>query len=115
MTRDEDWKRFLVGAGLSAGGAGGSLDLAASFGRAYNAPIFEMFTVGGVQAPFFDQSVLQQRIAAPGLPVGALVGPRAATWRVSLGGGLVEPYLMGFAAGDQLPRLRDVYDRFYKI
>jgi hypothetical protein len=114
-TLDLDWRRVLVGGGIAAGSPEGALALDVSWGRTYDAPSFEQFAAGGVGTPFFDQSVMSQRIAAPGIPVGLLRGSRLATWRVSLGGDLFEPYLMGIAAGERLPDFRDLYDDAYKI
>lgn len=114
-TFEQGWKRALLRAGAFAGGPDGGIALDAMWGRAYDAPLMEEFAVGGVQPPFFDATVMPQVVAVPGLPSTFVSGARVATWRVSLGGDLFEPYLLGIAAGERLPTLRNVYDDFYKV
>lgn len=114
-TFGQEWKRALLGAGVFAGGQEGGIALDATWGRAYDAPQLEEFTVGGVQPPFFDASVMPQIVPVPGLPSAFAAGSRVATWRLSLGGDLFEPFLLGIAAGERLPALRHAYDGFYKI
>ena len=114
-TLDADWKRVLVGAGVFAGSPEGGISVDAEWGRAYDAPLFEQFAVGGVRTPFFDGSVMPQLVSMPGLPSALLVGPRMATWRVAIGGPAFQPYLMGLAASDRLPAFRRVYEDFYKV
>lgn len=114
-TADADWQRVLVGAGVFAGGREGGLRLDATWGRAYDAPRFEQFAVGGVATPFFDQAVMSQRLAMPAMPVGLLSGSRVATWRAALTGGAFSPFFMGAVAGDRLPELSQLYTDSYRL
>jgi hypothetical protein len=75
-----------------------------SYGIVGDASSFERFIVGGSAPSFIDTTTVEQWIPMPALPYGALRGRRYASYRLSLGGDALSPYLWAGAAGDSLTR-----------
>ena len=75
-----------------------------SYGIVDDAAAFERFTVGGSAPSFIDTTTVDQWIPMPVLPFGALRGRRYASYRLSLTGDALSPYLWAGAAGDSLTR-----------
>jgi hypothetical protein len=67
-----------------------------------DAPVPELFALGGSAPPLFDPALLAQRVVMPALPVGVAVGTRAASYRVGLSGEGIRPYFWSGSTGDEL-------------
>jgi len=90
--------------GTIDGGQTNSIRLDATYGIVGRSPSFEQFAVGGSAPSFVDTTTVEQWIPMPVLPYGALRGKRYASYRLSLGGDALSPYLWAGAAGDSLRR-----------
>lgn len=100
--------RAIASASLAIGSASRSSSSAVridgSYGIVNDAAAFERFTVGGSAPSFIDTTTVDQWIPMPVLPFGALRGRRYASYRLSLTGDALSPYLWAGAAGDSLTR-----------
>ena len=97
------WMRGIASVGVEARRREGALRAEASYGRVGGTrDPFELFTVGGASAPLFDEGIWSQRVPMPALPVGIAAGRSAATARVSLVSGALEPYYWAASAGDAI-------------
>lgn len=77
-TNNYDWQRTTAEAMIGIGGAVG-LGLRGRIGQVNaDAPIAEMFNVGGTASPYIDASVLSQRVEHLALPFNARSGRRMA-------------------------------------
>lgn len=118
-TGGEAWRRGVASATLSWTSRRFSLRGDALLGRtADDAPTWERFTVGGAAPRLVSPSLLSQRVALPGLPLGAVRGAEATLLRVSTRVGGVAPFyaaandggrewqrLVGVEAGDEIARI----------
>jgi len=93
-----------VALGTTGSDGSSSLRIDGSYGVVSDAAPFERFTVGGAAPSFIDTTTVAQWIPMPALPFGILRGRRYASYRVSLGGNALSPYLWAGAAGDSLVR-----------
>jgi hypothetical protein len=102
------FSRAIATVALSTGatddGQTNSIRVDGSYGIVGDASSFEQFIVGGSPPSFIDTTTVEQWIPMPALPYGALRGRRYASYRVSLGGDALSPYLWAGAAGDSLTR-----------
>ncbi len=64
------------------------------------APTYERLVVGGLPSPVIDGFLLDQRWAAPALPVAVATGNRAISYRVESSVRGLRPFIWGGAAGD---------------
>ena len=90
--------------GSVANGETNAIRVEGSYGTVGNGSSFEQFIVGGSAPTFIDTTTVEQWIPMPALPYGALRGRRYASYRLSLGGDALSPYLWAGAAGDSLAR-----------
>ena len=102
-TEGEDWRRAVGTFGLEVRRSGHGI-AGAFTGGAVNssAPSFEQFTMGGLEPPLFDASLLAQRVSVPVFPVGVAAGRTFGAYRVELTGGALRPYYLGISAGEDL-------------
>jgi hypothetical protein len=98
--------RAIASASLAVGSTSRSSSSAVrvdgSYGIVSDGAGFERFTVGGSAPSFIDTTTVDQWIPMPVLPFGALRGRRYASYRVSLRGDALYPYLWAGTAGDSL-------------
>ena len=100
--------RAIASASLDLGSTGpassSAVRIEGSYGVVDDAAGFERFTVGGSAPSFVDTTTVEQWIPMPVLPFGALRGRRYASYRLSLRGDALSPYLWAGASGDSLTR-----------
>jgi hypothetical protein len=105
------WRRgttsIVVGAGAFGVALRGEALLGVLGGDAPNdsSARFEQFLLGGVRPPFFDRSLLSQRVTMPAVPIGYAGGRKVALYRVSTGRIPylilpITPYVTWLSAGD---------------
>lgn len=101
--RNGHWMRGVAGLELVAGTPRQNVELEGHYGEVgRDALPGEQFVVGGATPSFVTGRTLEQWVAMPVLPFGAMRGSRYASYRVALGGGAFEPYLWSGAAGRTL-------------
>lgn len=93
-----------VAIGSTSRSSSSAIRVDGSYGIVDDAAAFERFTVGGSAPSFIDTTTVDQWIPMPVLPFGALRGRRYASYRLSLTGDALSPYLWAGAAGDSLVR-----------
>jgi hypothetical protein len=89
---DERFTRVMVSAGLSVRRLGHELALDGMYGRISRPIPFEAFAIGGLVPPLVDSALLEQRVAMPALPIGAVTGRAVAALRVSISEPVWRPY-----------------------
>lgn len=118
-TGGDEWRRGVASATLSWMSRAFSLRGDALLGRTTDdAPSWERFTVGGTAPQLVSPSLLSQRVALPGLPLGAVEGTEATLLRVSTRVGGLTPFyaaagdggrewqrLLGVEAGEEIARI----------
>jgi hypothetical protein len=89
-----DVRRGMASLGVTAGAGGMRLRLSAAAGQttlepdsAPRAVAFESFTLGGLEPPLFDETILPQRISVPALPANSATGRAFVSYRASLAQG----------------------------
>jgi hypothetical protein len=102
-TADAWWTRGVATGGVVVNHGKLGIRADGMFGAvSRDAPVPELFALGGSAPPLFDPALLAQRVVMPALPVGVAVGTRAASYRVGLSGEGIRPYFWSGSTGDEL-------------
>ena len=102
-TGGSSWTRGIVSAGAVVAYGKLGLRADASFGVvSADAPVAELFALGGTEPPLFDSALLAQRVAMSALPAGLANGDRFASYRIALPGEGIRPYFWSASVGDGL-------------
>ncbi|HEX2716484.1 MAG TPA: hypothetical protein VHM67_02325 [Gemmatimonadaceae bacterium] len=95
-----DWMRGVAGLDIVAGTPQQNLELSVQYGAVTRETAFgEQFVVGGAPPSFTTGRTLEQWVAMPVLPFGAMRGDRVYSYRAAIGGGGFEPYFWWGSAG----------------
>ena len=109
-TAGEQWTRVLATAGVGYISDGSGLRAEVMYGRTDDdAPLYERFVLGGARPPLVDRSVMSQRLAFTGLPVGVLGGTEIAGYRATLtSADVLSPYYAAMSSDDG-------FDDWYRV
>lgn len=84
-TAGQPWTRVRATAGLGYSSDGDGLRAEVMYGRVGDdAPAYEQFVLGGVRPPLMHESIVTQRVAMSGLPVGVIGGTSLLAYRATL-------------------------------
>jgi hypothetical protein len=88
----DGFARVIASAGGSVHGLGHEVAFDGSYGYLSRSIPYESFAMGGLAPAIVDSALLEQRIAMPVLPIGAVTGRSFASLRVSLAEPIWRPY-----------------------